>query len=56
MSFIRLISRKVLPPARPFSSLVNLWGDPNSKMAGLQGVLLGMGKHLKSGTATQPCF
>lgn len=26
------------------SSLVHLWGDPNSKMAGLEGVLLGMGK------------
>jgi hypothetical protein len=47
MSFFRQVSKK-LSNLRQFggfqSSLVNIWGDPKaSKMAGLQGVLLGMG-------------
>jgi len=47
MSFFRHVSKKLgkLRQFRGFqSSLVNVWGDPKaSKMAGLQGVLLGMG-------------
>ena len=47
MSFIRQISKR-LGAVRQFggfqSSLVHIWGDPNSKMTGLQGVLLGMGE------------
>jgi hypothetical protein len=47
MNSFRQVSKK-LGGLRQFggfqSSLVNIWGDPSSKMAGLEKVLLGMGK------------